>query len=67
MYSSFCIEALEEAIENYGHLKYLTQIRALNTQALSLLKSSKAIISKFLWMAKAGGLIMYLLRDYGNI
>ena len=65
--TSFCLDALEEAIYLYGKPDIFNTDQGsqfISNDFTDILKSHNI---KYLWMAKDAGWIMFLLKDYGDL
>ncbi|PHS58550.1 MAG: hypothetical protein COB17_02960 [Sulfurimonas sp.] len=67
MVISLVTTVLNETLAFYPQQRYLTQIKVVNIQRKHILIFSKNIISKFQWMEKVKLLIIFALRDSGEV
>jgi putative transposase len=65
MDTDFCVEALQEAMERFGHPKCSTPIKACSSPVLRFSTSWKAAVCAPAWTAKGGSSTTSSLRGCG--
>ncbi len=65
--TSFCVDALEEAIETYGAPEIFNTEQGSQFTSEEFTDVPSSTISALAWMARDGGSITCLWRDYGAV